>query len=155
MSIVVNRIVILFITYHKKTKVIFQIENLGIIEKAEVDLNKDLILLCGHNNTGKSYLAYGIYHFLTMNGEHTLANLIDSDVILKQIANQIKTHEIRDHQVVINLLDIFRTCLSPHKGKIFDSVLKQYVQGLGDFFAAPHHASFLTTQAQIEISDKD
>jgi ABC-type uncharacterized transport system fused permease/ATPase subunit len=29
------------------------------------------------------------------------------------------------------------------------------VQGLGDFFAAPHQASFLTTQAQIEISDKE
>jgi predicted ATPase len=131
---------------------IFRIENLGIIEKAEVDLNKDLILLCGHNNTGKSYLAYGIYHFLTMNRELLLGNLI---VILKQIANQIKTHEIREHQIVINLLDIFRTCLSPHKEKIFESVLKQYVQGLGDFFAAPHQASFLTTQAQIEISDKE
>ena len=34
---------------------IFKTENLGIIKQAEVDLDKDLILLCGHNNTGKSY----------------------------------------------------------------------------------------------------
>jgi predicted ATPase len=44
---------------------IFKIENLGLIKQAEVDLDKELILLCGHNNTGKSYLAYEIYKFLS------------------------------------------------------------------------------------------
>ena len=46
-------------------KMIFKIENLGRIKRIEVDLDKDLILLCGHNNTGKSYLAYEIYKFLS------------------------------------------------------------------------------------------
>jgi pantothenate kinase-related protein Tda10 len=63
-----------------KTKMIFRIENLGIIGKAEVDLNKDLILLCGHNNTGKSYLAYAIYHLLTMKHEYSLTKASLTDI---------------------------------------------------------------------------
>ncbi len=40
------------------------IKNLGALKEAEIDLSKDLILLCGHNNTGKTYVAYAIYEFL-------------------------------------------------------------------------------------------
>ncbi len=46
---------------------IFKVKNLGKIKEAEVDLNKDLILLTGQNNTGKTYLAYAIYGFLRNN----------------------------------------------------------------------------------------
>jgi len=49
---------------------IFKVENLGKIKEAEVDLNKDLILLTGQNNTGKTYLAYAIYGFLQANKPH-------------------------------------------------------------------------------------
>lgn len=40
------------------------VENLGRVKKAEIDLSKDLIIFCGPNNTGKTYLAnciYGLY----------------------------------------------------------------------------------------------
>ena len=40
---------------------IFNVKNLGYIEEASVDLSKDLIVLTGQNNTGKTYLAYAIY----------------------------------------------------------------------------------------------
>ncbi|WP_338813127.1 AAA family ATPase [Bernardetia sp. Wsw4-3y2] len=43
---------------------ILTIKNLGALKEAEIDLNKDLILLCGHNNTGKTYVAYLIYDIL-------------------------------------------------------------------------------------------
>ncbi|MCB1194076.1 MAG: AAA family ATPase [Leptospiraceae bacterium] len=42
----------------------FKIRNLGIIGKAEIDLSKDLILLCGQNNTGKTFITYAIYGLL-------------------------------------------------------------------------------------------
>jgi len=41
----------------------FQIEKLGIINKAEIELG-DLTIICGKNNTGKSYASYAIYGFL-------------------------------------------------------------------------------------------
>jgi len=35
--------------------------NLGYLQNAEIDLSKDLLILSGTNNTGKTYLAYTIY----------------------------------------------------------------------------------------------
>jgi recombinational DNA repair ATPase RecF len=45
---------------------IFNVKNLGYIEEASVDLSKDLIVLTGQNNTGKTYLAYTIYELLLL-----------------------------------------------------------------------------------------
>jgi hypothetical protein len=39
----------------------FRVENLGPLREAEVDLGKDLIVLTGPNNTGKTYLAWSVY----------------------------------------------------------------------------------------------
>jgi len=134
---------------------IFKIKNLGILEQAEIDFRYDLILLCGHNNTGKSYLAYGIYHFLTMNREYKLPNFRDLENLFNKMAHQLETNTVRKNPIIINLVDIFHTYLSPHKTEIFAHVLKQYVQGLEEFFAAHDQALFSATQAQIEISDQE
>ena len=40
-----------------------QIKNLGILKQAEFTLG-DLTIICGHNNTGKTYAAYALYGFL-------------------------------------------------------------------------------------------
>jgi len=37
------------------------IQNLGFVKNVELDLSKDLIILCGPNNTGKTYVAYATY----------------------------------------------------------------------------------------------
>jgi hypothetical protein len=130
---------------------IFKITNLGILKQAEIDFRYDLILLCGHNNTGKSYLAYGIYHLLTMNRELMLANPNDFGNIAHQIENSI----VIKNPIIINLVDIFRRYFSPNKKEILAGVLKQYVQGLEDFFAAPHQDLFSATSAQIEIFNQE
>ncbi len=40
------------------------IENLGIIKQAEIDLNKRLTVFCGINSTGKTYASYALHAFL-------------------------------------------------------------------------------------------
>ena len=42
---------------------IIKIENLGIIEYAELSM-KELTIICGKNNTGKTYAAYALFGFL-------------------------------------------------------------------------------------------
>lgn len=42
----------------------FRVENLGPLREAEVDLSKDLIVLTGPNNTGKTYVAWSLYGLL-------------------------------------------------------------------------------------------
>ena len=45
------------------------IKNLGILKHAEFSLG-DLTLICGKNNTGKTYTAYALYGFLDSWGKH-------------------------------------------------------------------------------------
>lgn len=65
------------------------VENFGAISKAEIDLNKDLIILTGENNTGKTYLAYLIYNvfnpFSTKSDDWTITDgLTENDVFFSQ-----------------------------------------------------------------------
>jgi predicted ATPase len=41
----------------------FHFENLGLLDEADIEL-ADLTLICGENNTGKTYATYAIYGFL-------------------------------------------------------------------------------------------
>lgn len=43
---------------------ILNIENLGAIKQAKIDLSKKLTLFCGKNSTGKTYAAYVLHAFL-------------------------------------------------------------------------------------------
>lgn len=43
----------------------FRLLNIGLIEDSEITLN-DLTIICGQNNTGKTYITYSIYGFLSM-----------------------------------------------------------------------------------------
>ncbi|MFK5976378.1 MAG: AAA family ATPase [Sulfurovum sp.] len=52
----------------------FRLLNIGLIEDSEITLN-DLTIVCGQNNTGKTYVTYSIYGFLSMWKE-----LIDFDL---------------------------------------------------------------------------
>lgn len=52
----------------------FKLENIGLIEKTEITLN-DFTLICGENNTGKTYITYSIYGFL-----YSWNDLIDFDI---------------------------------------------------------------------------
>ena len=40
------------------------IENLGIIKQAEIDLDKKFTIFCGRNSTGKTYASYVLHAFL-------------------------------------------------------------------------------------------
>ena len=47
---------------------ILHIENLGAIKQAQIDLTNKFLLLCGRNNTGKTYASYILYAFLSDKG---------------------------------------------------------------------------------------
>ncbi|MEZ4453244.1 MAG: AAA family ATPase [Nannocystaceae bacterium] len=84
----------------------FKVENLGPIREAEVDLARELIVLAGPNNSGKTYFAWAVYGFerfrprkLRSIGpsadvllsrpeeEHQLGSLIDVEGVLKELAS--------------------------------------------------------------------
>ena len=74
-----------------------RLKNLGILKHAEFSLG-DLTLICGENNTGKTYAAYALYGFLDswrkhisfpVNDDH-VQNLLTNIVIKIDLAEYVK-----------------------------------------------------------------
>lgn len=61
---------------------VLNIENLGVVRQAKVDLSKKFILFCGRNSTGKTYVSYVLQAFLEQDGIYKLD-------CAKEIAEQI------------------------------------------------------------------
>lgn len=59
----------------------FQVENLGFIDKGEIELN-NITVICGENNVGKTYLSYSIYGFF-----YLLFQLVEFEVDEEDINN--------------------------------------------------------------------
>ena len=60
------------------------VQNLGVIEYAELELG-DLTLICGSNNTGKTYVTYAIFGFLTVWRNALQINV--SEEVVNQLLN--------------------------------------------------------------------
>ena len=71
----------------------FQIENLGVIRYAEIELG-NMTVICGMNNFGKTYIAYAIYGF--MHFWETAYNIR----IEKEIINKLKDSGV--HNLALN-----------------------------------------------------
>ncbi|MCU0389523.1 MAG: AAA family ATPase [Thermoflexibacter sp.] len=80
---------------------LFKIQNLGAVKEAEIDLSKDLILLCGHNNTGKTYVAYAMYRFIQFLADWISGGGESTDETLPKFFSK------RKKQYKINLKDFF------------------------------------------------
>jgi len=141
---------------------IFNVENLGAIQHAEIDLSKDLILFCGHNNTGKTYLAYAIYYFLDIpiGTFHFGFPILDSqsDIARKIQAEVDKSIDNNDKEVTtfhVNLVELFCHLSEKEKENLLDYIIKNYAVGLGEFFGASDSSLFLLTKFSVLFSDEE
>ncbi len=98
----------------------FEFKRIGLIDEANIDL-ADLTILCGENNTGKTYVTYAIYGFLR-SWRQLLSSEIEEDVhkILKNSTNQIDISEIFSGKI----------------NKYFERLSKQYVSHLPRIFSS-------------------
>jgi hypothetical protein len=116
----------------------FKFENLGLLDQAELEL-ANLTIICGENNTGKTYATYAIYGFL-----RSWRQLLRS-VMIEDIASLEHTED----KYKIDLDNIF-------KGKInnyFNRLGNEFVHTLHEIFAAKEDA-FINTKVTISI-DKE
>lgn len=89
------------------------LENIGLIKYAELDLSKDLIVLCGPNNTGKTYAAYCVYGLSLLRNDSLITGKLEPWGAERSGNSLIEQGEI-------NLKDVFDAN--------FD-VLSQYIGG--------------------------
>ncbi|MFZ2889969.1 AAA family ATPase, partial [Sulfuricurvum sp.] len=97
----------------------FKLENIGLIENTQITLN-DFTLICGQNNTGKTYITYSIYGFL-----YSWNNMIDFD-----IAQEVFT-ELEEN-------GFYSLNISAYETKVNDILQKlsiQYTSRLGNIFS--------------------
>ena len=66
-----------------------QVENLGVLRHAEFEL-ADLTLICGDNNSGKTYATYALYGFLS-----TWREVLSVDIPTSEIATLMKNGVVR------------------------------------------------------------
>ncbi|MCU0437337.1 MAG: ATP-binding protein [Raineya sp.] len=110
---------------------IFEFENLGSIKKAELEVG-NLTVICGKNNTGKTYLTYAVWGmlarrlaFVTINPKH-FSNL--SKEIAKQLNSSGKAYvDLKDYeQDFIQQANKYFGGISQEIHKIFDINKKSF-----------------------------
>jgi AAA ATPase domain len=97
-----------------------QVKNLGPLKEAEFEV-ADLTIICGGNNTGKTYATYALFGFL-----HTWREMLSIDIdpaIIESLMN--------GETASVNLKNYINKCQS-----IIDDTCKKYSEQLFDFLAA-------------------
>ncbi len=117
---------------------ILNIENLGTVKSARIDLSKRLILFCGRNSTGKTYVSYILHAFLT---DGKVFKLDSAEIIAHQIL------ENRSFRIEKNSIDEWLS-------KNCQEVMNQ----LGSVFAISDSTKeklFSDFNLNVEFSDED
>lgn len=117
---------------------ILNIENLGTVKSARIDLSKKLILFCGRNSTGKTYVSYILHAFLT---DGKVFQLDCAENIVRQI------QENRTFQIEKNSIEEW-----------LSSNCQEVINQLGSVFAISDSTKeklFSDFNLSVEFSDKD
>ena len=117
-------------------KLIFQ--DLGIIRYAEMQSN-NLIIICGSNNSGKTYVTYAYYGFMDF-WRHIYEIPIDGDVIQKLKKTGVHTIDLCEYSDITNAQ------------KIINDACIEYTKRLPVVFAATQN-KFNNARFEIQIDD--
>ncbi len=113
---------------------LFKIQNLGVVKEAEIDLGKDLILLCGQNNTGKTYVNTAIYGLLNIMITGSSAN-IELD-ISSEHTNSIAKKLIETLEADIDIeSSVFDSFFYDYKNDFLNKLANYLLQELPKIFA--------------------
>jgi hypothetical protein len=115
------------------------VENLGVLKKAEFDVG-DLTIICGANNTGKTYATYALYGFMNFWNEAYSPNLLGNATIEKLFSNG---------SIKVELDDIRNNANS-----ILDNACQVYCHKLPMVFAASEKI-FTDTVFHVSLSNDD
>ena len=117
-----------------------QLKNIGIIKQAEFSLG-DLTIICGENNTGKTYIAYALYGFLS-----SLRRFINIPIKNTQIQNLFTE-------------GIIKIKLSQSTDQMLLKACREYTSQLDEIFAASEgifqNSEFHLFTNEIDVREKE
>lgn len=112
----------------------FEIKKVGLIDHAKIELSS-LTIICGENNTGKTYVTYALYGFLRSWRQILFVELED------KIAEALKESQASR----IDLQALFAGQINKH----LDRIAKMYAKGLPRVFASSPE---LFSEAVVKMS---
>lgn len=115
-----------------------QIKNLGVLRQAEFSLG-DMTILCGGNNTGKTYATYALFGFLSLWRKEFSIEIHD-DKINRLFAEGVVHIDVPEYVKLA--------------GQILSEGCKAYTKKLPMVFAAPADR-FKETEFQVILDTKD
>jgi len=118
----------------------FTFKNLGKLDEAVIDL-KDLNLVCGTNNTGKTYLLYAIYGFLDFWNESFEANL----------SKENKDQLFEESYLTIDLDQKYSLS---NVSSVLNEAAQEFAKVLHRYFASSPN-SFKKVEIQLDISEEE
>lgn len=104
-----------------------EFKNVGLLKHAEIDLSKDLIVLAGPNNTGKTYAAYSVYGLYKFNRENRFKLRLDTNI--PESGDWVITLKEKG-QYSLNILNLFRKLKSNIEQRNCDTLKSE----LGNIF---------------------
>lgn len=117
----------------------FEFEHLGVIEKAQLDL-ADLTIICGDNNSGKTYITYAIYGFLL-----SWRKLFRDALFINRL-------DVMDNQNLadLNLEEVF-------KGKVnnYLSLMAEHYKSILPVVFASNEHFFENTKIRVTVDEQD
>lgn len=113
-----------------------KLKNLGVIKQAEFELG-DLTIICGGNNTGKTYATYALFGFLDK----------CHDILKVNIKNDIVNTLVNEGAVSIDLVDYIAEARN-----ILQKGCEEYSRYLPEIFSA-NEKLFANTEFQISIDN--
>ncbi len=121
-----------------------QIRNIGQIREAEIDLSKDFIVLCGANNTGKTYLAYTVY------GLYKYAKLFRELAVFEDFILDVPVEDLFEKgSINLNIEKLFLA----NEKRIIDFLNKHYPKYLSVVFSV-NEDFFADSQIKVELDRK-
>lgn len=99
----------------------FKFEKLGLLDEAELEL-ADLTIICGENNTGKTYATYAVYGFL-----RSWRRLLRRELV--EVIREIDPSKEESYQFDL------KTMFTGKLNEYLDNVSKKYITQLPEVFA--------------------
>lgn len=115
-----------------------KLKNLGIIKQAEFEMG-DLTIICGKNNTGKTYTTYSLFGFLNSKNDFLQIDNVTDSCVKDLLSNGSISIDLKRHETKINA--------------ILQKACQKYSKQLADIFAANENL-FQTSEFNIEVTKK-
>jgi len=135
------------------------VKNLGILKEADFTVG-DLTIICGTNNTGKTYATYSLYGFLKFWNEVYVPDLLETDTVKGLMQNGYERIELEKIRKSVDKI-IDRACkelnsliMLHNADSVAERVMEKYGYQENELLDAARIKAYIARKELIRIDGK-